>query len=313
MSAPGIGEILTREELDDLLAGPGRERRDRDDERLAKRLPRSRRVVAASSKTDGELRLAVANCARNWGRRMASSYQRRIECSLIGWEEIETADFAPAIMDLDEAVCFSVASETGFVLMARPLFTGLLSLEFGAGGAAKAAVIPRRSYTGIERRLAVRLVRDLLGLLTESWRPHFGFQIQVAEICERERLLERASARITLASFDVSALDIVGRIRIGIPMGPFREPAGAAPEVSAPSGAGKLARGMVEVPLTLRAELGALELTLAQLAGLRVGDELSFEPSTADGLLIRVEGKPKFRAIAGRVGNHLAAQAVERL
>jgi len=313
MSEPGTGEILTREELDDLLAGPARERHGREDERLAKRLPRSRRAPPASSKADGELRLAVASCAQNWGRRMASSYQRRIECSLIGWEEIELADFAPAILDLDEAVCFSVSSETGFVLMARPLFTALLSLEFGAGGAAKAAVVPRRPYTGIERRLAGRLVRDLLGLLSESWRPRFGFEIQVAEVCGRERLLERASSRITLASFDVSALDVVGRIRIGLPSGPFREPVGPAPEAAAERGVGKLERGMVEVPLTLRAELGALDMTLAQLARLRVGDELEFQPSTTDGLLIRVEGKPKFRAIAGRLGNRLAAQAVERL
>jgi len=313
MSEARKTEILTREELDDLLSGQGAERRDRPDDRLAERLPRSRRTAPTPVRGNGELRRAVAECAAQWGRRMASSYQRRIECSLIGWDEVDVVDLLPVVLETDEIVCFSVGSETGFALMARPLFTALLSLEFGAGGAAKPTVAGPRAFTGIERRLLTRLVRDFLAVLEISWRPRFDLPARIADTCNRDRLVERVSSPVALATLDVTALDTVGRLRVGIPAASFRDTAGATPQEVARDGARKLEGGIVDVPVTLRAELGTVDLTLTQIANLRVGDVLSLQPSASDGLLIRVEGQPKFRAIAGRVGSRLAAQAVERL
>lgn len=305
-------EILTREELDDLLASPLQDARAREEDRLSQRLPRSRRPAPAAPRRDADLRRAVAESAGLWGRRMASSYQRRIECSLIGWEESETTELLPALLEMDEVTCFSVASETGFVLMARPLFFALLSLEFGAGGVTRPAIASNRPYTGIERRLLVRLVRQLLAFLEEGWRRSLELRAEVGGTVGRDQLLERVAPRLLLASLDVTALEVVGRVRVGLPAGPFRGLSAAPLALPAGQGTG-LERSVAQLPVILRAELGSTELTLAQLASLRVGDTLPFQPSAPDGLLLRVEGQPKFRAIAGRVGSRLASQVVERL
>jgi len=302
--------ILTQEELHQLLSGRAESPSVDRDERLAPRLPRS--VAPKRSSGDAALRLAIAQGADSWGRRMASSYQRRIECSLIGWQEMDPSDLAPAILDVDEIVRFEVAAEPGFVLMSRPLFTALLGLEFGAGSTARPSPLPRRRFSGIERRLLKRLVRDLLALLEGACREGWPHAFRITGTCGRERLLEEATGRMLVASFDVSALDVIGRLRVGLPVAAFQAQAAEA-DARPPGGPDRLQEGMADVPLTLRAELGTLELTLAQIARLRVGDELSVRPSAQDGLLIRIAGKAKFRAVAGQVGNRLAAQAVERL
>jgi flagellar motor switch protein FliM len=56
-----------------------------------------------------------------------------------------------------------------------------------------------------------------------------------------------------------------------------------------------------------------VELPLRRLASLQVGDLLPLEAADGEGLVVRVENEPKFRAERGSVGKRLAVQLLERL
>jgi flagellar motor switch protein FliM len=313
MTDPGTNNaILTPDELKDLLESHTPRAGDGEDERLARRLRRTSRADGSDADEDQhKLRRAVEDSAIQWGQRMASSYQRRIECSLIRWDECQTADIIPTLLDTDEVVCFSLHPETGFVLLARRLFTALLGLEFGAGGNTKVSDVSRRPYSGIEKRLLARLVRDLLTGLESNWSSWFPLQPEIIGLTNKQGVIESVSGKIMLATLDVTALGVVGRARIAIPVNAFRDGA-SAPDPVANQDADRLRRGISEVPVTLRAEVGRTEMTLRELTNLRVDDEIPLRPSASEGLLIYLEGRPKFRAVPGRVGSRLAAQAIQR-
>ncbi len=115
-----------------------------------------------------------------------------------------------------------------------------------------------------------------------------------------------------MASFDVTGLADLCRMRLVLPEGLLERNSDAATEerISAWS---PVRERMLGMPLRLRVEAGNLELPLRQLASLQVGDVLPLETADAEGLVVRVENEPKFRAERGSVGQRLAVQLLERL
>jgi flagellar motor switch protein FliM len=63
-----------------------------------------------------------------------------------------------------------------------------------------------------------------------------------------------------------------------------------------------------DLPIEVIVELGMVELSLAQLAGLAVGDLLILNQRVSEPLTIRVDNRPKFRGWPGRVGTRQSLQ-----
>ncbi len=70
---------------------------------------------------------------------------------------------------------------------------------------------------------------------------------------------------------------------------------------------------MLEMALDFRAEIGSVEMSLADLSSLSEGDVIAIEPIDGDELVATVGGIPKFHAIRGAVGRRLAVQLTQRI
>lgn len=307
-------EILSREELDAILA-------ELVDGRRVNPTPghpegpfrRERSRAAPPPETGGRLQDGVAGMTSLWAKRLGSRHQRRIECASIGWEEVDVGEVAETLLPSDRVVLleFSPGGREGFVFVGRPLVFALLTLAFGGRRVADVSV-PVRGYTGIERRFLAGVARELAALLEAQWRSENGIRVKAGAVVGGAELVDLAVPQLAVASVEVRGLGPVGRLRVGLPSDLLDPAAGPArrPAASARADLGGDVRSLAVV---VRAELGATEITLAQLGALRPGDVLRLRPSASEGLLLRVEGRPKLRGVRGSVGGRLAVQVTERL
>jgi flagellar motor switch protein FliM len=317
IEAPGSGEVLTRPELDALLAALAEERAEQ--ERRAHAAPRLRRESATASRGAAPpppaLLRALEDFALQHGRRLSISHQRRVSAALISCDEVRAAELAETFLPQDRLVAFELSPDgpRGFLLLGRPLFFSLLTLACGARPGAPGAAVPRRPYTHIEERFLLRLSQEIVSELARAWGGLHPGPAQVRSVEPPERLREPADASFLLASFDVVGLGEQSRLRVVVPPGAF----GAGPrDERAPLATRErdgLARLVLETRVELRVAIGSVRLPLGRLRRLRVGQVIPLERLDGDGLVVRVGGIVKFRAQRGAVGKVLAIEIQDRL
>ncbi len=306
-------DILSRTELEAILAEleANRSRSARDLGPAFRRRPASAQESAAPRLPD--LRDSTAAAFEDWAKRLASRHQRKIAARLLSWEEVEIAELCEALPATDEFLVFDTRPlrAPGFVLLARPLAFGLLAFEFGGRREATQAP-PDRPYTGIERRFLRRATSDLLSSLVEFWKGAHEVEASARSLEDVDHLIDAMPETVMLASAEISGVAGVGRLRVGIPKAPF-QPATLGGSGEKREQSPRLARSLSEVEIPVQVEIGTTHLTLEQLGSLAVGDELLIEPSTPDGLLVRVGDVPKFHGTKGHVGGRLAIQVHHRV
>ncbi len=308
-------DLLSRDELDAILEEASSARQDDGQsvrlseafrrDRIGRRPPPPPRLP--------ELREAVERTADGWAQALASRHQRRIACSLIGWEELDTASVTESLLPTDRITTFDLepGSSRGLVMIARPLFFGLMALAFG-GRRVAGRSLPERDYTRIERRFLRSLTGEILARLESDWRPWFPYSIRAGDIVDPAEATGRSPAALLFAAIDVTGISSVGRVRIGFPVPAFQAVGPAASEPVVPR-ATELESALADVPVTLRAEIGRAELSLRKLGELRPGDTVPLERSASEGYLLRIGGAPKFVATRGSVNGRLAVQVIDRL
>jgi flagellar motor switch protein FliM len=70
---------------------------------------------------------------------------------------------------------------------------------------------------------------------------------------------------------------------------------------------------LLDVPIRLRAQVGTVELTLAEVGRLEVGQSIALDVPTDGSLTVRIGEREKFRGIAGTRGSRRAVQLQERI
>jgi flagellar motor switch protein FliM len=252
--------------------------------------------------------------AERQSRQLSNVHQASLKLSLIGWREIEQWEFAQAMLPVDRALRFTMepSGASGYLLMGRSLFFSLLSVNLGAAPSAKPAPIPKRAYTKIEERFLRKFGFELLGELERAWNGAIPATAKAARLVERSWLDARPHDSLFYATFDLAGFPDVCRLRIGIPMAPFAELERAARD-AAPTGDTPIEAALLDMPLTVNAELGSIRLSLAQLTQLAVGDVFPVETSESGDLTVRIGDTAKFRAQRGSLGGRMAIQLTERV
>jgi flagellar motor switch protein FliM len=307
--------ILTREELDALLASL----REGSREAAGEGVPFFPALAAASDAESVEaytaLQRALEQFALDQTRHYSNIYQARIEFAVLGWQISSLARVSETLLDSDRIALieFSPSGARGFVWLGRPLLFALLSLVFGAQPGAFRFPCPQRPYTGIERRIFRRSVEEMLAQLNACWAELSDARARIVGIQSASVLRERAEEEsLLLATLEVRGLGDLCRLRLGLPAVAFRG-LHEAPLV-APSGEPPAVESAVrEMPIELRVEVGSVALSLAQLAELEAGSVVPIDTAQDGSLLVRVEGRPKFRAIRGTLGPRVAVQLTERI
>lgn len=261
---------------------------------------------------DVDLQRANESFAFEQGLALSNRHQRVIHFSLIGQREIDVSELSELMLPTDLAGAFRVMPKAfdGFLLLSRPFFFHLLSMNFGAGPKLKAARPPTREYSRIERRFYDRAAREMLDQLERAWREVAPISLVWSGLASRASVIESEGGAAMLATFDVKGFSEACRVRVAIPTEPFTSGDGLRTKKG---GASAVGISVLDVPLQLRAQVGTASMSLAEVGRLEPGTLIPLDAPSDGSVTVRIGNVEKFKGIPGTSGSKRAVQLVERL
>jgi flagellar motor switch protein FliM len=196
--------------------------------------------------------------------------------------------------------------------LSRPLMLGLIT---GILGEALTELPADRELTMVEESLAEYLLQVLfLAVLQETWPGRETLSLRLGQAEPRPRF-----ARIFAPEDNVVLCAFTLRAPFGEQSWYWLLPQKALQEQFTQFGPGleteqgELVRPRLEglvhdLPVEVAVALGAVELSLSQLAKLRAGDVVILDQRVSEPLTVRVAGRKKLRVWPGRVGSQQAFQ-----
>lgn len=214
-----------------------------------------------------------------------------------------------------------------YVLQMEPfklpvLFTASTSLLYGAvdrilGGSGKVQKVPK-DFTAAEHTVAEALVGPCLDRICES----------LADVVKLKWTLQNRFCNPSLAQilpsqdvvlsvyFQTAGEFLLGDLRLVIPflaIEPLLERFTRDAAAVAKPGAMRetVASTVRNVPLDVAVQLGGARIRLRQLLDLQKGDVIPLEQRLGQPVVVPVQGKPKFTAHIGRIGNRMGFQVAD--
>jgi flagellar motor switch protein FliM len=263
---------------------------------------------------DSGYQRALEVAAERHARTLSTLYQAIIRISCLSDESVEGAAFVSGCEpeELVPVMSFDGIREKGFLRFERPLFYAWLNRAFGARPSVPSA-IPERALSRIEERFLLRIARDWAEQFAASaadWKPLSITVETAASPLKLESALSTGPYRH--ATFLVEGFGEPGHIHCLFPAALVG--AALAPVEAGAAVAHRGVPGLVgQTPVSLRAQVATGKIALSEIARLRTGDVLPVDGQGDGGLLIYVEGRPKFRGVPGAVGARRAVRISERV
>jgi flagellar motor switch protein FliM len=198
------------------------------------------------------------------------------------------------------------------------LVVALVESRFGGNG--RFPINTNRDFTAFELKSMRRVVDTTLEQFTVAWEPLGRFEIGPLRYETNPQFASFAHADelIIASTFDVTVDQGRGRIATYIPYAaiePLQEQLMAG--LVADNGDSDmhwfdtLRQGVQQAPITLNVELGKINISVGDLAGLRPGNV--FEMDRPESLSVEANGVPLFRGKWGRHGRKIGILVEERL
>jgi flagellar motor switch protein FliM len=248
-----------------------------------------------------------------------SAYLRAVtEVTILSLEQTTYAEF---LLSLRDPSCFNAISM-------RPL-SGLAALDVSLdlafplidrllGGSGKSPSVSR-NITEIERNVIQGVINSFTGNLTEAWRAAAEVSFHFHSSESRPQLLQITLPNevVILFTFEVKLAEIKGNMTLCIPYSSL-EPVSRKfeQEINIPQKGNhqedfkRLLNRLHKIPLTVSAELPGTYVAVKDLLSLKVGDIVRMDHKVNDNILLKVAGKPSFRARLARKDAHKAAHVV---
>ncbi|MEM7409184.1 MAG: FliM/FliN family flagellar motor switch protein [Myxococcota bacterium] len=257
----------------------------------------------------GPIARALSGFAEEQTRLLSTLHQRSLRFSVFAYEPLGTAEFAGSMLPEDLAIVFEMqpSGERGLLVVSRAFFYGWLTIALG-GANGVSLQVPSRGYSSVEQRFLRILGTEICQQLGRSLREFAAVDLRVDDVVGPELLGDDVPSRLYVASLDVAGFDEVARLRIGLPSAWVESFAAPAGKSGAPGH--ELAAALRETPIAVHAEIGHADLGLRRIAALQVGDTLTLDPVPGGEVLVRLEDRPKFRAVRGAIGSRLAVRVV---
>lgn len=185
--------------------------------------------------------------------------------------------------------------------------------------------IERTELTDIETALARRLFRAVLEPLSYAWRELAEVELGLAGLESQAANVQLAPASepTYLLAFEARIDGTSSTLALAIPYravepvvdriartGYSEDPADAAVQGAA---AAAVRTALAGVEVELRAEAGAVEMSVAELMALRPGQVVPLNASEQSGVTVYADSFPLHRGKPGRSGGRRAVQVLERL
>ncbi|MCC7062178.1 MAG: flagellar motor switch protein FliM [Planctomycetes bacterium] len=202
------------------------------------------------------------------------------------------------------------------------LFTASTSLLYGAvdrilGGSGKVTKVPK-DFTAAEHTVAEALIAPCLDRIVESLADVVKLKwTTVNRFCNPSLAQILPSQDVVLSVYFQTAGEfLIGDLRMAIPFAaiePLLERFSSDSGSTVKPGAMKatVASTVRNVPLDLAVELGGARIRLRQLLDLQAGDVIPLQVRLGQPAIVPVQGKPKFTAHIGRIGNRLGIQVAD--
>lgn len=177
-----------------------------------------------------------------------------------------------------------------------------------------------RELTEIENRIIGRITMMILDSLRRSWDQLIEFELQVIQQ-ESDPLIVQivaGSEMVILVGYEVHIGDTVGTMNFCIPLlvlNPILDQisqqahfARRMSEETAAEARAAIQRRLSRALFPVEAVLGSAELTIQDLANLRVGDVIQLDSSPYEELTVAIGGVERFKARPGKRREYSAVQ-----
>jgi len=321
-------EVLTPEEIAQLVAAakegevPAKPTASTRKPRRVREVDFTRPVKLAPDQQRRVERAHETFC-RTASTRMSAELRSPIEFEVIN---IEQLTWSAALGDVPQPSMFGVLAtkpaDTAVLLaMETPLIYRLIERLIGGSGQTQAQ---ERPLTEIEIALARRVWVSLLEQLSVVWGELFGLRLELVALESQVANVELAppSEPTIVITIEVRGPHASSTVSVLVPYraiagvadrlaGQFAD-LGEAPHADEAVGqAVRTAVGTVEVEV--RAEVGSVELTIADVLALAPGDVLKLGTPASAGVYLCAGDVRLHRARPGKSGSQRAVEIVERL
>jgi flagellar motor switch protein FliM len=320
-------ETLSQNEIDQLLGGGGQRQqataaRGRLTDVQIYDFSRPHRVSKDRMRSLEAMYERLVKSLEGW---LMGRVRGHVELRLLSVEQFSFGEFQLSLPTPCASYIFDVHDSGGqqaVIDFGLPFAYFLVDRLFGGAGTAK---VPDRALTPIER-MALRTVADRVAqLLTEVWHDNIGLDLRVNGFESIPEILRAANREdpVLVANVDVNTGDASSILTLCLPFAVLEKffTSGAQRRVETTLGSERereITRELTEssvraTRLDVSARLPGFQLPMRELAALRVGGVVSTGIATDSPLEVRVNGAPRFAAVAGRMGRRLALRVTDPL
>ncbi len=308
-----MSQVLSQEEIDALLQGVGdgeieteTDQPPGDDEFSSYDLTSQERIIRGRMPT---LEIINQRFARSFRTSLSTLLHKVIDVTPLVSDMMKFGEFLKTIPVPASIHLFKMEPLRGMALMIveSKLVFSLIDMFFGGSGR-DTVKVEGRDFTAIEERVMRKVVEAALICMEDAWSPieDIRFSFVRSEINPQFVTIVPPSDVVILSSFSLEMEEFSGAITVCIPYSlvePLRNKLytgfqSERLEVDV-IWLQRLVERLLRVDVGLSVVLGTAEITSRRLVALKVGDVIPLRQDVSELMQVYIEGRLKFRALAG--------------
>jgi flagellar motor switch protein FliM len=318
-------DTLSQAEIDALLAAVAQEPTGGDDrpDRFSSQKVQNVDFRRQSKFNRDQLRtleMLHETFSRLGGTYLSGALRSVAEISVLSAEQVTYGEFisslpVPALTGILDLAPLETNAILAFDL---PLVFTMIDRILGGPGHGS----PRlRELTDIELQLSRTFIERLLRELSTSWSELVGvdFTLRHTEMNPQFAQIAPPTELSVLLSFQIRVHESTGLMALCLPWRSIEPVANSLTANSYFSGqrsggqSEELRQGLGDVSIELRAEVGAVDLTIDEVLGLEVGDVIRLGVPAEEGVRLLAGPTATYRVFPGSHRRHLAVQVHDRI
>ncbi len=322
-----MSDVLSQEEIDKLLQSLSTGEVDieeikEEEEKKSVKPYDFKRPSKFSKEQLRTFEMIHENFARSVSTYLSGRVRSFVNVSLASVDQITYEEFTRSLPNPSFITIFSSRDLVGNAVMEMGLeiFYTILDLILGGPG----IPVGNRSPTDVELSIMRKEIINILTHLAQAWEEIHEFVPNIENIESNPQFVQVAppNEMVVLVTLYMSIGKTEGFMNICWPSSviePFGEKLSArlwftasSPEVS-PEDVEKLRSSLKGSIATVSAVLGETVQKLGEILTLNIGDVIRLNTHQDDPVILRVNGRDKFKALPGTYKGHYAAKIVEVL
>lgn len=252
--------------------------------------------------------LILDSFARNYMTSLANRLQRSVTVKLANFESMTfdallqklTGRGAIGIVELEPL------RGSGMVIFDEQISYGLVELVLG--GSADTKTIPARAMTAIELNVIRDVINDSCPDLTKSFAQMLTIKASLIKVESNLRLLSHIGpdAGVLVAHYQTTLDTIEGEVTLVLPHSALEPLVEKQRERATPMSAVRTSQWqqailgeLDQMEVEIEAQLAQISLRVRDILNFQVGDVIDLDCGPDSPLKLLIEGRPKFKGIAG--------------